>query len=86
MPLGDFVQRLSAEGLVEAIGDSPVVLLHGPRQSGKTTLARHVGNRLGYTYLTFDDVVASQAANADPVGFGDGLFAVPIRSMWEPTA
>ena len=28
--------------LVEALKDSPAVLIHGPRQCGKTTLARIV--------------------------------------------
>ena len=32
----------------EALADSPVVLIHGPRQCGKTTLARLIGSDLGY--------------------------------------
>jgi hypothetical protein len=59
--------------LTEALADSPVVLLHGPRQCGKTTLARLVGERLGYTYLSFDDEVARASARADPTGFIDDL-------------
>ena len=46
-----------------------MVLLHGPRQSGKTTLARVVGDRLGYSYFSFDDPVARGGAEADPAGF-----------------
>ena len=49
--------------------DSPIVLVHGPRQCGKTTLAREVGDAAGYSYLTFDDEVTLAAATADPVGF-----------------
>ncbi|HEX6861589.1 MAG TPA: ATP-binding protein [Thermoanaerobaculia bacterium] len=55
--------------LEEALADTPVVLIHGPRQCGKTTLARHVGAAKGYAYISFDDDVALAAAQADPVGF-----------------
>ena len=34
------VQRLAAARLREALADSPVVVVHGPRQCGKTTLAQ----------------------------------------------
>lgn len=64
-----FYPRYSEPRLVEGLEDSPVVLIHGPRQCGKTTLAQKVGQRLGYTYLTFDDDVARAAAESDPVGF-----------------
>jgi uncharacterized protein len=55
--------------LEEALADTPVVLIHGPRQCGKTTLARHVGVAEGYAYVSFDNDVALEAAQADPVGF-----------------
>ena len=55
--------------LLEALGDSPAVLIHGPRQCGKTTLARALGDRDGYRYTTFDDDVARSAAESDPIGF-----------------
>jgi hypothetical protein len=61
--------RFLAPRLREALSDTPVVLIHGPRQSGKTTLARQVGERRGHRYYSFDDDVARAAAEADPVGF-----------------
>ncbi len=54
---------------MEALADSPVVLIHGPRQCGKTTLARQVGDEAGFVYLSFDDDVQRAAAQTDPVGY-----------------
>lgn len=61
--------RFAAPLLVQALSDSPVVLLHGPRQCGKTTLAQAVGATKGYAYFSFDDAVTLAAATSDPVGF-----------------
>jgi len=55
--------------LIEALADSPVVLVHGPRQCGKTTLARAVGDAAGYAYLSFDDDVLRASAQTDAMGF-----------------
>lgn len=60
------VTRFVRPRLIEALGDTPVVLVHGPRQCGKTTLAQTLR---GYAYITFDDEVQLAAAKADPVGF-----------------
>jgi len=55
--------------LEEALADTPVLLIHGPRQSGKSTLARQAAEKHGHQYLTFDDDNVLQAAREDPVGF-----------------
>lgn len=56
----------------EALKDTPVVALNGPRQSGKTTLARLVAEK-DRTYLTLDDATTLEAARSDPAGFVRGL-------------
>jgi hypothetical protein len=37
-----FYPHFAESSLTEALADTPVVLIHGPRQSGKTTLAQKV--------------------------------------------
>ena len=61
--------RFSESNLREALQDSPVVLIHGSRQCGKSTLAKSVGDELDYRYISFDDDNQLQAAKADPMGF-----------------
>ena len=69
----NLLPRLIEPELRAALEDNPVVLIHGPRQSGKTTLARSVGESLGYAYFNFDDPTQRAAAQADPVGFVQDL-------------
>jgi hypothetical protein len=69
MPSAPLHPRFAEPRLVEALADTPVVLIHGARQSGKTTLAQKLGASRRYAYFSFDDDVALAAARADPVGF-----------------
>lgn len=78
LPTAPAYPRYLAPRLRDALADTPVVLIHGPRQSGKTTLARAGGARRRYHYVSFDDESARQAAQQDPVGFIAGL---PERSI-----
>ena len=59
-----YITRFIQDRVEEALADTPVVLIHGPRQSGKTTLARHVGKLKEYAYYSFDDVGVRSAAKA----------------------
>ena len=63
-----FVERRAEE----ALSDTPVVLIVGPRRAGKTTLVRKMGDA-GRTYITLDDQTVLEAAQSDPVGFIRGL-------------
>jgi predicted AAA+ superfamily ATPase len=66
-------QRFTKDSLLEALQDTPVVLIHGSRQCGKTTLAQSIGELHGYHYITLDDDNQLQAAKYDPVGFIQGM-------------
>ncbi|MFC0804669.1 MULTISPECIES: ATP-binding protein [Sinorhizobium] len=55
-----------------ALADTRVVLIAGPRQAGKTTLARQFSGA-DRAYVTLDDAGALNAAKTDPVGFIRGL-------------
>lgn len=59
--------------LVEALADTPVVLLNGARQTGKSTLVQALASSEGRRYLTLDDRLVLAAAKADPTGFIAGL-------------
>lgn len=66
-----YVRQLGAR-LAESLLDTPVVLLAGPRQAGKTTLAKQVAEQ-GMRYLTLDDELTLLSAREDPVGLIRGL-------------
>ena len=53
----------------DMLGEFRIVYVTGPRQSGKTTLARSVASELGMRYLTLDDPAVQAAAASDPFGF-----------------
>ena len=60
--------RFVKQRIREALADTRVVLLCGPRQSGKTTLARQIAGE-AIPFVTLDDATTLDAAMADPVGF-----------------
>lgn len=61
------LHRHSTDRVREALQDTRVVLLAGPRQAGKTTLARSLAEQ-SRAYLTLDDATTLAAAKADPAG------------------
>lgn len=64
--------RLLSGPIEEALVDTPVVVVAGPRQAGKSTLAEHVVASRGGTWLSLDDAATLDAARTDPVGFVAG--------------
>ncbi|MDP2819003.1 MAG: ATP-binding protein [Polaromonas sp.] len=61
--------------LADALSDTPVVLVNGARQSGKSTLVQSQAAAEGAPrqYLTLDDAVVLNAARSDPAGFVNAL-------------
>ncbi len=68
------ILRHAAARLRKALADRPVVLVHGARQTGKTTLVRALaGAEHPARYVTFDALTALSAARDDPAGFLAGI-------------
>ncbi len=61
------LRRHLAWSLLRAAREMPVLTLHGPRQSGKTTLAKAVFPR--YRYATLEDPEVRARALDDPRAF-----------------
>ncbi len=65
---GKYIERSLESSLNKAVSEFPAVVLTGPRQSGKTTLLKHLfGQKYCYVSLDLSDVRA--AAVNDPRGF-----------------
>jgi uncharacterized protein len=68
------IPRGIAAKLLAALQDSPVVLLNGGRQTGKSTLVRMLTEQKHPArYLTLDDPVVLSAIRGDPKGFLDAF-------------
>lgn len=66
--------------VTEALADTPVVLINGPRQSGKTTLVRQFATA-ERVYLTLDDLNTLSSAHNDPQGFVQSLDTAVIDEV-----
>jgi predicted AAA+ superfamily ATPase len=68
------IPRHLRSAVLEALQDTPVVLLHGARRTGKSTLAQSLAaEAYPARYVTLDDLGALSAASTDPAGFLAGL-------------
>ena len=65
----DILRRNITGRILEALSDTPVVLLHGARQTGKSTLIQNlVSEKHPAKYATLDNVTILAAARRDPKG------------------
>lgn len=72
--------RFSAELVATALKDTPVVMVTGPRQCGKTTLVRDlVGGKR--EFITMDDDTVLAAARSDPTGLVRALDRTTIDEV-----
>lgn len=68
------LRRNITPNILAALADTPVVLVHGARQTGKTTLVHEIARtEHAADYVTFDDPAVRAAAQNDPHGFIDNL-------------
>jgi len=73
-------ERFVEHRAIEALSDTPVVLIVGPRRAGKTTLVQKMSDK-GRTYITLDDQTVLDAARSDPAGFIRGLDAAVVDEI-----
>ena len=66
---GTLVARHAETQVRAALDDTRIVAIVGPRQSGKTTLARRIAGDDGRPFITLDDEQFRRFAQDDPAGF-----------------
>lgn len=75
--------------VAEALQDTPVILVSGARQTGKSTFCRQLREEgiIAGEYVTMDDPAVLAAAKADPMGFllnmGDQLIIDEVQRVPE---
>ncbi len=70
------IERAILSKLQAAVKDSPAVILHGARQTGKTTLVKQLAELTRgpkYAYITLDDLQTRALIERDPSGFVTNL-------------
>lgn len=81
----NYIDRTMTEAIKEASRYFPVITLTGPRQSGKSTLLRHIFPTVPYVSLETPDI--RSAAKIDPRGFlasyVDGVIIDEVQNLPE---
>ncbi len=67
------IERAIAPRILDALADTPAVMLVGPRQAGKSTLVKEMAaGPHPARYVSLDDLRTLEAAREDPIGFVEG--------------
>ncbi len=66
-----YIERQISTAIYQAVKYYPVIILTGPRQTGKTTLARHIFN--DYSFVNLEDISTRNRATEDVNSFLDSL-------------
>ncbi len=66
------LRRNIAQACLEVSADTPVLLINGSRQSGKSTFVKSVFHK-SHQYFTLDDVSTLKSVQQDPVMFLEGV-------------
>jgi uncharacterized protein len=77
---GQHIHRRAEAQLLEALHDTRVVLVTGPRQAGKTTLVEQFVTA-DRRYVTLDDAATLASAKRDPAGFIRALGSAVIDEI-----
>ena len=80
------IRRNIRSNLLDALADTPVVLLNGARQTGKSTLVKAiVSGEHSARYVTLDDVSVLGAVRHDAAGFLAGMGG-PVVVDFQPAS
>lgn len=66
-----YIKRKLEDSILQAAEQFPAVVLTGPRQTGKSTLLKHIFPN--YSYITFDEIGIREIAKSDPAMFVSSL-------------
>ncbi len=69
--MSEYVSRSLSDAVLKAHQYFPVIIVTGPRQSGKSTLCRHLFP--DYNYMNLEDISLRTDAMRNPTGFLDAL-------------
>ena len=67
MNMASLIPRQIEARLLEALRDTPVVLLAGPRQAGKTTLVKQIAERQGLRYFDLPPPCRTKVMEQSPL-------------------